>query len=1301
MATILFAAAGAAIGSGFGGTVLGLSGAVIGKAVGATLGRAIDQRIMGGGSEPVEVGKIDRFQVMGASEGTAIPKVWGRMRIPGQVIWSSPFQQITNTTRSSGGKGRPSQTTVQYSYTVSLAVALCEGEILGVGRIWADGVETSPQSLNMRVYTGSESQLPDPTVETHVGSLNAPAYRGIAYVVLENLDLSIFGNRVPQLSFEVMRRAQGKSAEQVPDLQDAIRAVAIIPGTGEYALSTTKVWEDKGLGNTRSYNVNSPSRETDLETSLKQLRRELPNCHAASLVVSWFGSDLRCGYCEIKPKVESTQSVGASLPWRAGGIDRFQASEVPKLDGRSLYGGTPADQSVLEAIAALKAHGKSVMFYPFILMEQLQGNALPNPYTDANEQPVMPWRGRITLSSAPGRPNSPDATDAARTEVRTFFGSTKISDFQIVANTVIFTGEDVWCYRRFILHYAHLCKIGGGVESFCIGSEMRALTQIRASNHRFPAVEELISLAADVREILGPTVKLSYAADWSEYFGYHVEGNVYFHLDPLWSDTNIDFVGIDNYMPLSDWRDGDDHVDASWQSNYNLDYLMANIAGGEGFDWYYESSEGAVDQLRSPIVGFEHQEDWIYRYKDVRSWWQHEHFNRINGLRLEMPTGWIPESKPVRFTEYGCAAVDKGTNEPNKFYDGRSSESALPRASLGSRDDFVQMQYYRAQYIYWANASNNPHSRLYSGRMIDWNYCYAWSWDARPHPEFPRNDQVWSDGPSYYRGHWLNGRAASAPLDRVIREVCEDCGLVEIDSSFAFGTVHGYVSATVQSGRSILQPLLACFGFDTYENEGKLHFKSRDLVKLPEVIVSSIVERNGKDYISSITRADASENITSLRFSYIMADGSFALSMVEALDPSSETTSVVDAEYQLLFPSEAAKNIVLRWQAEAYLSKEKLTLSLPMSYSDVEVGSLISNDFGTFRVDRLQIEDKILCEASRCDQLGQRKALTEDDKHIWKAFEVAGRLFHLWLDLPQFDALADDVSPYLAVTGKPWTGPAVLWSSSEDSSYSLNTLINRPAMIGLTQSALLGCRPGIIDRGEELLVQFRAGALESTSQLSLLSGRNLVAIGDGSKDRWEIFQFMNAELRGPGLYGLSLRLRGQMGTDAFIRERWEPGSFIVVLDEAITRIQLPKRLLNVEQHFRIGPAKEPIGSESVVHDIASFSGASLRPFSVCHLAGERSPQFSHVFRWIRRTRLDGDGWSVADVPLNEETEQYLITITDTSGQLKLTRLLSEPFFELTQDSRVALGITGIYCLSVSQVSSWYGPGPARTIEFSD
>ena len=137
MATILLSAAGSAIGAGFGGSVLGLSGAVIGRAVGATLGRVIDQRLLGPGARPVETGRVDRFRLTGASEGAPVGQVWGRMRVSGQVIWASRFLE-TATTTGGGGKGSPRQPSVtEYSYSVNLAIALCEGEITRVGRIWA------------------------------------------------------------------------------------------------------------------------------------------------------------------------------------------------------------------------------------------------------------------------------------------------------------------------------------------------------------------------------------------------------------------------------------------------------------------------------------------------------------------------------------------------------------------------------------------------------------------------------------------------------------------------------------------------------------------------------------------------------------------------------------------------------------------------------------------------------------------------------------------------------------------------------------------------------------------------------------------------------------------------------------------------------------------------------------------------------------------------------------------------------------------------------------------------------------
>ena len=225
MATILLSAAGAAIGGSVGGTLAGLSSVAIGRAVGATLGRVIDERILGQGSAAVETGRVERFRLTQAADGAPIAQVYGRMRVGGQVIWVSDFQEMA--TVSGGGKGAPAAPkTTTYSYSLSLAVALCEGRIGGVGRVWADGEEVAPGDLNMRVYRGSETQMPDPAIEAHEGA-DTPAYRGVAYVVLEDLVLERWGNRMPQLSFEVTCAAQDGSG-----LCRDVRAVALIPGTG-------------------------------------------------------------------------------------------------------------------------------------------------------------------------------------------------------------------------------------------------------------------------------------------------------------------------------------------------------------------------------------------------------------------------------------------------------------------------------------------------------------------------------------------------------------------------------------------------------------------------------------------------------------------------------------------------------------------------------------------------------------------------------------------------------------------------------------------------------------------------------------------------------------------------------------------------------------------------------------------------------------------------------------------------------------------------------------------------------------
>ncbi len=1301
MATIVLAAAGAAIGGSIGGGVLGLSSVLIGRAVGATLGRAIDERLLGAGAEPVEHGRVDRFRLVGASEGAPVAQVHGRMRLAGQVIWATRFEEIRS--ESGGGKGLSAgPKTAEYSYKVSLAIALCEGEITRVGRIWADGVEIAPDDLNMRVYTGSESQLPDPKIEAVNGTGKAPAYRGIAYVVLEDLDVTRFGNRIPLFNFEVIRPEQPDAPAEVAR---GTRAVALIPGSGEYALATTPVYVNSAPGVVSVSNMNSPSGKTDFATSLEMLDGELPNCSAVSLIVSWFGDDLRCGSARIEPKVEQSANDAEAMPWTVSGIDRAAAAEVPQVAGRPVYGGTPTDQSVKEAIAALKDAGKAVTFYPFILMDQIEGNTLPDPYDAGNPgQPALPWRGRITLSLAPGQPGSPDQTATAQAEVAAFFGAASPGDFTVTADGVDYTGPAEFSYRRMILHYAHLSQSAGGVDAFLIGSELRGLTWIRGASGNFPAVEALIQLAADVRAILGPSVKIGYAADWSEYFGFQppeASGDILYHLDPLWADSNIDFIGIDNYMPLSDWREGDDHLDAQkWDSIYNLGYLKSGIMGGEGYDWYYHAPEAEAVQLRTPITDDAYGEPWVWRYKDLKNWWTRTHHERIGGVRSQTPTAWVPGSKPIWFTELGCAAVDKGTNQPNKFLDPKSSESSLPKYSNGRRDDFMQMQYLRAMYEFWADPANNPTDADSGYQMVDMSRAHVWAWDARPWPFFPGNVDLWSDGENYAHGHWINGRASARSLQSVIEEIAARSGVSEVDASRAYGLVRGYSVGELSGARAALQPLMLAYGVEASEREGQVVFASRSGKVARKIDPERLAEPERGGATLEVIRAPEAELAGRVRLSFVEAEGDYETRAAEAILPGEESRAVSQSEFPLVLTQGEGRAVVERWLAEARVARDTARFSLPMSDLAAMAGEVVEIDSpegrALYRLDRVEQAGRLECEAVRVEPGLYEPSDAVEIAVRPRPFVPAVPVYPVFMDLPLLTGSEVAHAPHLAVVADPWPGSVAAYASASDSGYELNTLLAARATIGVTESPLYAARPGLYDNGAPLRVRLSAGTLSSVSTLEMLNGANAAVIGDGSVDNWEVFQFANATLVEAGVYDLSLRLRGQAGSDALMPATWPVGSTFVLLDGAPRQIELALSSRGLSRHYRIGPAARPYDDPVYLHEQHAFAGIGLRPYAPVHLRAARDGAGDLQVSWIRRTRIDGDSWQSAEVPLGEEAESYLVRVMD-GATIRREVTVASPAWTYTAAMQAVDGLSPPFDIAVAQVSASFGPGLFRSL----
>ncbi|NWG54867.1 MAG: glycoside hydrolase/phage tail family protein, partial [Hydrogenophilaceae bacterium] len=891
MAELILTSAARALGAAVLPAALRTVGTALLHAGASLIGRSVDDALFGA-TRRLAGPRLTELHVQGSNEGASIPRLYGRMRIAGQVIWAARFKEHEST-QTSGGKGGPRVKTTTYSYSLSFAVGLCEGPIARIGRVWANGERLDLSAVNWRLYTGDEAQLPDPLIEAIEGGDNAPAYRGLAYVVFEDLPLEAFGNVIPQLSFEVVRPAPSPNADR---LEDLARGVCLIPGAGEFVYATGPVRRVLGRGAEAGENAHAEADRADFEVAIDQLQAELPNVENILLVVSWFGTDLRCNACAIRPGVDSAVKLTKPQAWRVNGVTRSAAYLVSEANGAPAYGGTPSDKSVIAAIQSLKARGYKVGLYPFILMDVPGDNALPDPYGDA-AQAAYPWRGRITLHPAAGQPGTPDKTAAAASQISAFVGTASAAHFGADADGVTYSGPGEWSFRRFVLHHAKLAQAAGGVDFFILGSELRGLTTARSATSTYPFVAALKTLAGDVRAVLGAGTKLTYAADWSEYFGHQPtdgSGDVHFHLDPLWADANIDCVGIDWYAPLTDWRHGTSHLDAQGARDiYDEAYLAGRIEAGENYDWHYASDADRAAQIRTPITDGAYSKPWVFRAKDVRAWWSNAHHDRPGGVESATPTAWVPQSKPVWFTELGCPAVDKGGNAPNLFIDPKSSESKLPPFSSGARDDLIQRRVIEA------------YLRCWDGDVVDPDGIFLWCWDARPYPDFPARDDVWADAPSWRLGHWLTGRAGLSDLSAVVSDLCAGA---DADVSGLAGAVAGFVVDSPASAREALAPLMAAFDFNAVEHEGALLFHHREAEAALTLTRAERVESGEAD----VVREDSAETPIEARVRFIDPQAEYRVAQVSARRRDAAEGGVVSLDAPLVLDEAQAERLAKR-----------------------------------------------------------------------------------------------------------------------------------------------------------------------------------------------------------------------------------------------------------------------------------------------------------------------------------------------------------------------------------------------------
>ncbi len=1160
---------GTAIGTTIGGPIGGAIGGAIGGYAGTALGNAVNgPKVLKGHTG----GQLSNLAVQSSSYGKMLPVVYGCGRLAGNIIWAQDIKEVASVTQnnSGGGKGGGGQATTSsdttFSYYITAAIAICEGPIDELMRIWADAKVINQADYNIRFYKGTESQMPDSLIESLQGVGMTPAYRGTAYVVVEDFPLADYGNRIPNFTFEVRRTVNVASSGEVP-VEDLIKSMVLIPGAGEFVyddIVQSKVpGEDVGgswaqRGNISRINQNNRDGKADGLVALDQLAATCKNVEWVAPVVCWFGDDLDAGTCVIKPGVEY-QTGATTQPdvWEVGSFTRSSARQITLIDESPQYGGTPSDASLLRYLTELKNRGYNIMFYPMFFMD------VEN----------KPWRGRVTGSSS---------------DVAEFF--TKTNGF-----------------NEFILHYADLVK--DVVDAFVIGSELVGLTSVNDGSNVFPAVDELVALAASVKAIVGSEVKVTYAADWSEY--HHTTGGWY-NLDPLWASGNIDMVGIDAYFPLTDEEEP--------VAGFTQAQIMAGWEEGEGYDWYYS------DEARCIKVNL----DAKYAWKNIAWWWENEHVNPDLST-----TAWEPESKKIWFTEYGFPSVDGCTNQPNVFYDPDSSESHFPYHSRGRVD-------FRAQ----RNALTVTENKWADSEMVERKF--VWTWDARPFPFWPDLAGVWADGDLWRFGHWVEGKLGASSLAAIVADLSLRAGLAEeqIDVSALTDIVDGYILNGQGNVRGAIDDLRSAYFFDAVESGGVVKYVKRGNDAVIAIAENELVLNNGKTFETSrLQELELPQQVDVLYMNKI-ADYQTGNQNSQRLVVSSQGKETL--ALPIVMSNQFAKNVADTALFNAWNGRSSYEFILPIEYAYLEPTDVVTVTIdGVTHV--IRVADTRLINPGALKVQG-----FAEDISIYNFYNEPGRIAPqtgvvtdpgdtvlVMLDLP---ALPADPSGqgYIRYAGcgveDGWKGAVIFTSGDNGENYSQVVTVPTESVIGVAFDALGAGVTDIFDYANSVTVSlYGNGELESISELAVLNGGNFAKLGD------ELIQFKTATLVESNKYVLSGLLRGRLGTENTVASHALGEEFVLINNNLVKELEVNSSIGIAKLYKAVS-----VGKNIADTDFESFTynANCLKPFAPVHIVGLRDGGDNLTISWVRRTRSDGSWRDYVDVPLGEASEQYEIDIMD-------------------------------------------------------
>lgn len=548
-----------------------------------------------------------------------------------------------------------------------------------------------------------------------------------------------------------------------------------------------------------------------------------------------------------------------------------------------------------------------------------------------------------------------------------------------------------------------------------------------------------------------------------------------------------------------------------------------------------------------------------------------------------------------------------------------------------------------------------------------------------------------------------------APLGKIVSDIWLRSGgaASEIDVAELTDCVPGYTLARDLTGRGAIEPLRNAYFFDGVESGDKLRFPKLGKLHVALLDLGDLWARPFSAGENEAPAAYEMEHIEPLdvprevTIKYLDQSADYDPGLQRAArHVGNSAIAPANIELPIVLDNDYAAQVAWTTLMRMHGAKNPVRFATTHAHAQLEPSDAVLLPAGNGEYQRIAITRRTdarpliefegqLEDPAAWNKVAPSVARGQLPRQTQPLEAVVNSLLYV-LDVPPLRAADNLPQQYLAVgqarSGR-WPGAQIYQSLDGGTTYSATATMTAQPPAGILSAPLEPWTGGNRwDRRSVLSVNLRAGELETATELAVLAGANLAAVGN------ELIQWREATKVSSTGWELRGLLRYRYGTEHAGRTTHSAGTRFVVVDAAaLTTSEYVAASIGSARMFKVPTFTQAVADAAPVG--AEILGNAVRPLSPVHVLAGRELDGELLVQWARRARVNAAWMDLADVPLDEPTEAYRVTVWATAARttVKRTEDVATPAwaYSAAQQTTDFGALQPVVHVSIAQLSPTY------------